>query len=156
MNELSLANGEIDKLLAEKLTDKEHLANLIALLDKIGEINFFLSMLESFIYRSPVILENINRTLIELREHTKGQETPVFDISLMIEVAKKLNEILNSEDIQLMASAAYSALKTYDPEKQAVGMVGIVRCLSDKDIQKSIGLIFHILREIGKTLNYSK
>jgi uncharacterized protein YjgD (DUF1641 family) len=55
-----------------------------------------------------------------------------------------------------MASAAYSALKSYDPEKQAVGMVGVIRCMSDKDVQKSIGLIFHILREIGKTLNHSK
>ena len=155
MNELSLANGEIDRLLAERLTDKEHIANLVLLLDRLGEINFFLSMLEGFIARSPEILENVNRTLVELREHApEGKEK--FNVALMFEVAQKLNEILSSPEIRTVASAAYEAFKTYNPEKQAVGMVGAIRCMSDKDVQKSIGLIFHILREIGKSLNHSK
>jgi len=112
-------------------------------------------MLEGFISRSPEILENINRTLVELREHAP-EDKEKFNIALMFEVAQKLNEILSSPEIRTVASAAYEAFKTYNPEKQAVGMVGAIRCMSDKDVQKSIGLIFHILREIGKSLNHSK
>ncbi len=154
MNELSLENKEIDLLLSRKLSDKETILNVLFLLDRLGGINFLLSMFEEFIHRSPEILENMNETIIEFREKTTNQKQN-RDIKQLIELAGKIQEILLSKEVQEMINAVYSAVKTYNPEKQSVGMVGAIRCMSDKDIQKSIGLIFHILREVGKNLNHS-
>ncbi|RUM30883.1 MAG: DUF1641 domain-containing protein [Aquifex sp.] len=113
--------------------------------DKIEIIAFLLEALSSFIKRSPVILESLNNDIIRMREQlaNKGDTKA---ISSLIEF------VLSPEFAGLVEGLKSAYIETKE-NNYRTSITGLVRALTDEDIQRALAFILLALKRIGQNLH---
>ena len=112
--------------------------------DKMELITFLLDTLDSFFKRSPEILENLNRDVIWLREKLKDKKD--------VQALSSLMEFVFSTEFSVLIEGIRKAYVESKENDYRTSITGIVRALTDEDIQRALAFILLALKYIGQTL----
>ncbi|HID05015.1 MAG TPA: DUF1641 domain-containing protein [Aigarchaeota archaeon] len=111
--------------------------------EKLELLLFFLDALDSFIKRSPVIFESLNNDIIKMREQLRGGD-PKALFSLM--------EFALSEEFAGLVEGIKSAYYETKENDYRTSLTGLVRSITDEDIQRALAFILLALKRIGQNL----
>ena len=83
--------------LLARLEDPQTVAQLLRLLDRVGEFNALFDLLESGLQRGPGIADNLGRLIRETRERVPGVSA---DLPRLVEHGQRLGRVLDTPDAQ--------------------------------------------------------
>jgi len=110
--------------------------------DRLETVIFLLEALDDFIRRSPFIFESLNEEITKYREKLSGNGTAS-------EVIAKLVNLLGEEDVLRLMDAVSKSYNEVKENDYKTSLPGILRALSDEDIQRAIAFILLTLKKIG-------
>lgn len=158
-----------DYKLTEKLLDERTSEQLVELLDKLENINFMLEMLEGFFRRAPEILDSINELVLLLRNGINESET-MRNLENAFSALQKLQSFLDSPEVQelfksdvldvravqVVGKVSRAMMKAVDATAEAadqrVGLVGLMRMLTDPEVQPALQFILQFSKQLSKEL----
>lgn len=164
------ATETLDVTLTEKLLDERTSEQLIRLLDKLENVTYMIEMLESFFRRAPEIADSINELVLMLRkayaeaESVKRIETAFsalqqmqsfLDSPQVQELFK--SDVLDVRSVQVVGKVSRAMMKASEETAQAkdkrVGLVGLMRMLTDPEVQPALHFILQFSRHLSKELS---
>ncbi|NPA41934.1 MAG: DUF1641 domain-containing protein [Aquificae bacterium] len=104
-------------------------------------ILLFLEALNEFIKRSPFILESLNKDVIKFREAI-GESG----------LASKLMEVAGNREIVGLIDIIAESAKEVKENDYRTSLTGLVRALTDEDIQRALAFILLVLKRLGMQL----
>ncbi len=110
----------------------------------IETLLFFAEVINDFINRSPFIMESLNQEVIRFRE--------VFKRTGTAEAFSSLISLLTEEDFNKLVLAFREAYKEVKENDYRTSITGVVRALTDEDIQRALAFILLFLKKLGKVL----
>lgn len=169
----STATETIDHSLTEKLLDERTAGQLVQLLDKMESVVFLANALEDFLRRGPEIADSINELVVLLRGGIGQTQLPVT-AGNVVHALQRFQEVFNAPQTQQLlesdifdvrsvevvgkAARALVAAQTQaahtDPKR--MGLVGLMRLLTDPEIQPAINFFAAFLREFSKELEHAR
>ncbi|MBE3595600.1 MAG: DUF1641 domain-containing protein [Hydrogenibacillus sp.] len=162
----------VDRVLVERLSDPKTIEQLVRLLDKLETIGFLVDMLESFLARGPELADSVNELVQTLRA---GLKTPAYvsRIETALNAGRKMQEFLDSPQVQALFKSdvldtrsvamvgkvaramTRAAQETADPSavQRRVGLIGLMRALSDPEVQPALNFVFSLARHLSRELS---
>ncbi|MEZ0361688.1 MAG: DUF1641 domain-containing protein [Hydrogenobacter sp.] len=135
--------------LMESLTVGEANEQLSQLIDKLEVINFLLSSLEELMQRTPFILESLSSEVIRFREKFRESEDGMKGILQLIYTAI---DVLGKENISKALNGVLEAYKEVKEHDYRTSITGIVRAMTDPDIQRALAFVLLALKNIGSSM----
>lgn len=135
--------------LMEGLTVGEANEQLSQLIDKLEVINFLLSSLEELMQRTPFILESLSSEVIRFREKFRESEDGMKGILQLIYTAI---DVLGKENISKALSGVLEAYKEVKEHDYRTSITGIVRAMTDPDIQRALAFVLLALKNVGSSM----
>lgn len=135
--------------LLEGLTVGEVKEQLSQLIDKLETVNFLLSSLEELMQRTPFILESISSEVIRFREKFRESEDGIKGV---FELVYSLMELLEKENIASLLNGVFEAYKEVKEHDYRTSITGIVRAMTDPDVQKALAFVLLTLKKIGSSM----
>jgi uncharacterized protein YjgD (DUF1641 family) len=160
----------IDHLLVEKLSDPQTIEQLIRLLDKLENVTFLLDMLENFLRRGPEFADSINELVILLRQSLSRPEY-VTRFEHALTALYRMQEFLDSPQVQELFKSDVLDVRSaqiigkvfrslHEASKEAaetgtkrVGIIGLMRALSDPEVQPALNFVLNFARYLSKEIN---
>lgn len=160
----------IDHLLVEKLSDPRTMEQLIHLLDKLENVTFLLDMLENFLQRGPEFADSINELVVLLRQSISRPEY-VTRFENALTALHKMQEFLDSPQVQELFKSDVLDVRSvqvigkvsrslYQASKEAaetgtkrVGIIGLMRTLSDPEVQPALNFVLNFARNLSKEIS---
>lgn len=159
----------VDQLLEEKLSDPQTIEQLVRLLDKLEHVTFLFDMLESFMRRGPEIADSVNDLVVLLRQSlSKPEYISRFEHTLT--AVRRMQEFLDSPQVQelfksdvldvrsvqlvgkVSRSMLQAAAETAQTGTKRVGLFGLMRALSDPEVQPALNFVLYFVRRLSKEL----
>lgn len=169
MNE-AVVDEPIDHLLVEKLSDPKTIEQLVRLLDKLENMTFLFDMLENFLRRGPEIADSINDLVVLLRQSlSKPEYVSRFESTLT--AVRRMQEFLDSPQVQELFKSDVLDVRTVqmvgkvsrsmiranteaaEMGTKRLGFLGIMRALSDPEVQPALHFVLHFARHLSKELS---
>lgn len=165
----AVVEAPVDQLLAEKLSDPQTIEQLVRLLDKLEHVTFLLDTLESFLRRGPEIADSINELIILIRQNLSTPEY-VTRFKLAFAALHRMQEVLDSPQVQelfksdvldvravqLVGKVSRSMIQASEETGQTgmtrVGLIGLVRALTDPEMQPALHFLLSFARHLSKEL----
>ncbi len=135
--------------LMESLTVGEANEQLSQLIDKLEVINFLLSSLEELMQRTPFIMESLSSEVIRFREKFRESEDGMKGILQLIYTAI---DVLGKENISKALNGVLEAYKEVKEHDYRTSITGIVRAMTDPDIQRALAFVLLALKNIGSSM----
>ncbi|WP_340695813.1 DUF1641 domain-containing protein [Hydrogenobacter thermophilus] len=135
--------------LMESLTVGEANEQLSQLIDKLEVINFLLSSLEELMQRTPFILESLSSEVIRFREKFRESEDGMKGILQLIYTAI---DVLGKENISKALNGVLEAYKEVKEHDYRTSITGIVRAMTDPDIQRALAFVLLAFKNIGSSM----
>jgi uncharacterized protein YjgD (DUF1641 family) len=167
----SVVNLPTDQLLAEKLSDPQTVEQLIRLLDKLEQITFLFDMLENFLRRGPEIADAINDFVILFRENLPETEyvkrfksafTALHRIQEFIDSPQVQelfeSDVLDVRTVQVLGKVSRSLIQAENSVREDVeriGLIGLLRSLTDPEIQPALSFLLSFARHLSKELKHA-
>ncbi|AEH48044.1 DUF1641 domain-containing protein [Parageobacillus thermoglucosidasius] len=166
----AVMEAAIDHLLVEKLSDPRTMEQLIRLLDRLENVTFLLDMLENFLRRGPEFADSINELIILLRQSLSRPEY-VTRFEHALTALQRMQEFLDSPQVQelfksdvldvrsaqiigkMLRSLHEASKEAAETETKRVGIIGLMRALSDPEMQPTLNFFLHFVRHLSKELN---
>ncbi|NGQ94370.1 DUF1641 domain-containing protein [Brevibacillus sp. SYP-B805] len=167
IGEGAVAEAPIDHLLVEKLSDPKTIEQLVRLLDKLEHVTFLFDMLENFLRRGPEIADSINDLVVLLR-HSLSRPEYVTRFEHAFAALRRMQEFLDSpqvqellksdvldvRSVQIVGKVSRSMIRATEETAQTgtkrVGLLGIMRALSDPELQPALNFILNFTRHLSK------
>ncbi|MBE3562919.1 MAG: DUF1641 domain-containing protein [Hydrogenibacillus schlegelii] len=171
VRELDLA---LDRELVERLSDPATIERLIRLLDKLETVEALVEMIDGFFRRGPELADSVNGLIQVLRD---GLRTPEIAerIETVFQAGRRVQEVLDSpavralfeEDVLDTRSIALvgkvaramqrAAVEAAEPSalQKRVGMIGLLRALSDPELQPALNFVFGLARHLSRELTHA-
>ncbi len=105
---------------------------------------FLLSALDDFVKRGPVIFESLNHEVIRLREKLGKDGKDIGELITLLLSA------LSSKEIAALIEILASSYQESKEHKYRTSITGIMRALTDEDIQRALAFIFLFLKKFGQ------
>ncbi|OAT71238.1 DUF1641 domain-containing protein [Parageobacillus thermoglucosidasius] len=166
----AVMEAPVDHLLVEKLSDPRTMGQLIRLLDKLENVTFLLDMLENFLRRGPEFADSINELVILLRQNLSRPEyitrfehaltalhrmQEFFDSPQVQELFK--SDVLDVRSVQIIGKVSRSLFQASKEASETgtkrVGIIGLMRALSDPEVQPALNFILNFARHLSKEIN---
>lgn len=165
----AVAEAPIDQLLFEKLADPKTIEQLVLLIDKLENVTFLLNSLENFLRRGPEFADSINDLVVDLRQSLSSPEY-VKRIESVFTTIRRIQEFLDSPQVQellksdvldvrtaqmagkLSRSLIRASAETNESEAKRVGIIGLMRALSDEEVQPALQFILNFARHLSKEI----
>lgn len=163
----------IDHSLTEKLMDEQTAEQLLYLLDKLENVSFLIDMIENFLRRGPEIIDSINDLVIFLRQDLMNSEymkmfesaskalqriQQFYDSPQVQELFK--SDVLDLRAVQIVGKAARSLVQasegTVETRTKRVGLIGLMRLMTDPEIQPAINFFISFARQFSKELEHAR
>ena len=159
----------IDHTLTEKLLDTQTAEQLIYLLDKLENVTYLIEMLEHFFRRGPEIADSINDLVVLLRQSYFEPQT-LKRFENVFSALQRMQEFLDSPQVQelfksdvldvravqVVGKVSRSMIKaseeTAEMGSKRVGIVGLMRMLTDPEVQPALNFFLHFARNLSKEL----
>jgi uncharacterized protein YjgD (DUF1641 family) len=160
----------MDHLLVEKLSDPRTIEQLIRLLDQLENVTFLLEMLENFLRRGPEFADSINELVILLRQSVTSSEYATR-LEHALTSLQRMQEFLDSPQIQelfksdvldvrsvqtigkVFRSLHEASKESEEAGTKRVGIIGLMRALSDPEVQPALNFVLHFARHLSKEIN---
>lgn len=164
------ATEALDVTLTEKLLDERTSEQLIQLLDKLENVTYMIEMLEGFFRRAPEIADSINELVLMLRKaYAEGeafrkietafaalQQMQKFLDSPQVQELFK-SDVLDVRSVQVVGKVSRAMMKaaeeTASAKDRRVGLVGLMRMLTDPEVQPALHFILQFSRHLSKELS---
>lgn len=148
--------------LAQKFSDDRVIANLNHLVDKIENLDAVLNILDEVVRNNPELKEpnsttirNINELFELLTKSMKDEEATILETARGgISILAEVNRILLSPKMEVIIKGMSAAMEYDKEDVPKVGPLGLIKMISDKNTQKTLGLISLLSHEIGGQLDY--
>jgi len=165
----AVAELPVDQMLGEKLSDPKTIEQLIRLIDKLEQVTFLLDMLESFLRRGPEIADSINDIVILLRQGLSKPEY-VKRLEFLFDALQRIREFIDSPQVQelfksdvldvrtvqVIGKVARSLIEASEEaarsKEERVGLIGLIRALTDPEIQPTLNFLLSLARHLSKEL----
>ncbi|MDQ0340951.1 uncharacterized protein YjgD (DUF1641 family) [Caldalkalibacillus uzonensis] len=159
-----------DQVLVEKLSDPHTIEQLIRLLDKLEQVTFLLDMLENFLRRGPEIADSINDLVVLLRQSLSKPEY-VTRFEQAYAAISHLQEFLDSPQVQelfksdvldvravqivgkVSRAMIQASTETEQTGTKRVGILGLMRALSDPELQPALNFVLHFAQHLSRELS---
>lgn len=168
--------------LIEKLGNPRTIESLKALLDRLDLAAFLLEAVDGFLRRSDEVAESVASGVAEWRKTAPGIDTgrlqalgqalpKLLDVTLLLVQSGALERfpkavdtavaladrgLFESKTVGALAEIGQKAAASYEEVKtrprEPVGLIGLLRGLSDPDVQKSVALLLAVAKRYGQTL----
>lgn len=168
--------------LLEKLGSPRTIESLKALLDRLDLAAFLLEAVDGFLRHSDVVAESVASGVAEWRKtapdldagrlQALGEALPkLLDVTVFLlqsgalerfpkaidtAIALANRGLFESKTVGVLAEIGQTAAASYEEVKtqsrEPVGLLGLLRGLSDPDVQKSVALLLAVARRYGQTL----
>ncbi|MCL6599577.1 DUF1641 domain-containing protein [Alicyclobacillus macrosporangiidus] len=166
----AVVEAPLEQLLVEKLTEPQITEQLIRLLDKLEHVTFLLDMVEGFLRRGPEIADSVNDLVILLRESLSKPEY-VTRLELAFAAVRRMQEFLDSPQVQellksdvldvrsvqlvgkLSRSMIEASEETAKTDIKRIGLFGLMRALSDPEVQPALNFVISFARHFSKELS---
>jgi uncharacterized protein YjgD (DUF1641 family) len=166
----TVVEAPLEQLLVEKLTEPQTTEQLIRLLDKLEHVTFLLDMVEGFLRRGPEIADSVNDLVILLRQSLSKPEY-VTRFEQAFAAVRRMQEFLDSpqvqelfksdvldvRSVQLVGKISRSMIEASAEAAQTgtkrVGLFGLMRALSDPEVQPALNFILSFVRHFSKELS---
>lgn len=160
----------IEHLLVEKLSDPHTMEQLVRLLDKLENVTFLLDMLENFLRRGPEFADSINELVILLRQSLSRPEY-VTRFEHALTALQRMQEFLDSPQVQelfksdvldvrsvqtigkVSRSLLQASKETMETGTKRVGIIGLMRALSDPEVQPALNFVLNFARHLSKEIS---
>ncbi len=109
--------------------------------DNTETLLMFLEAFQEFIRRSPFIFESLNQEVIRFREALGKSGTP-----------SKLMELATGAELMEIIDIVERSAKEVKENDYRTSLTGLVRALTDEDIQRSLAFILLVLKRLGQRL----
>jgi hypothetical protein len=159
-----------EQLLLDKLSDPRTIEQLVRLLDKVEHVTFLLDMLENFLRRGPEIADSVNDLVVLIRESLSapGYVTRFENAYTAI---RRMQEVLDSPQVQelfksdvldvrtvevigkVSRSLVRATTETAQVGTKRVGLLGLMRALSDPEMQPVLNFVVNFARHLSKELS---
>lgn len=164
-----LLEGPNEQLLIEKLSEPQTIEHLVRLLDKLEQFTYMFEMLESFLQRGPEIASSINDLVVLLRQSLSRPEY-VERFNILLTSARKMQEFLDSPQVQelfksdvldvrsvqmvgkVSRSLLQASVETTEAGAKRVGLLGMMRALSDPEVQPALNFLLNFARHFSKEI----
>lgn len=166
-------NGAIETLdvrLTEKLLDERTSAQLIQLLDKLENVTYMIEMLEGFIRRAPEMADSVNELVLMLRKaYAEGEAFRTIETAFaaLQKMQKFLDspqvqelfksDVLDVRSVQVVGKVSRAMMKaaeeTANAKDRRVGLVGLMRMLTDPEVQPALHFILQFSRHLSRELS---
>lgn len=157
-----------EAILMNKLSEPEKIDQLISLIDKLDKFNAMFEMMEHFIVRGPEMADSVNRLVIALREQFPNDNL-MDNLQKSLETLQRLQKFLNSEEfkeleaillnektLNLVGSFTRSikeaSSNTEYENKQNAGIFGLLKEITNPEIQPAIQFILNLAKILSKEL----
>lgn len=157
-----------EDVLMEKLTEPETMYELSRLLDRVEQINLLFDFLEMFLQRGPSMADSVNSLIIEMRENIDDLGY-INKVNTMVESLKSIQQFIDSEQfkelqktlfnektLHLLQKVSDSAIKAQqsalENESKRIGAFGLVRELSNPEIQPAVQFLLSFSKHLSKEL----
>ncbi|MBE3569993.1 MAG: DUF1641 domain-containing protein [Bacillales bacterium] len=166
----AVAETPVDHLLVEKLSDSQTMEQIIGLLDKLENATFLLDMMENFLRRGPEFVDSINELVILLRQSLSRPEyvtrfenaltalhrmQEILDSPQVQELFK--SDVLDVRSVQIIGKVSRSLFQASKETKEAgtkrVGLIGLMRTLSDPEVQPVLNFVLSFARHLSKEIH---
>jgi len=169
IGEGAVVEASIDQLLIEKISDPQTIEQLVRLLDKLEHVTFLLDMVEHFMRRGPEIADSINELIVILRQSlskpeyamrferalTAVQQMQEFLDSPQVQELFK-SDVLDVRAVQMVGKVSRSMLQataeTAQTGTKRIGLLGLMRALSDPEVQPALNFVLNFARHLSKEL----
>ncbi|ADC90039.1 protein of unknown function DUF1641 [Thermocrinis albus DSM 14484] len=131
------------------LKETDQSEQLVQLMEKLEVVNFFLATLEDFMKRTPFILESLSEEVIRFRERFRESEDGV---RRSIELLSKLYELMEREDVARLLTSVFEAYTEVKENNYRTSITGVVRAMTDEDIQRALAFLLLTLKKMGQAL----
>lgn len=166
----AVVEAPLDQLLVEKLSEPRTTEQLIRLLDKLEHVTFLLDMFEGFLRRGPEIADSVNDLVILLRESLSKPEY-VTRLENAFVAMRRMQEFLDSPQVQelfksdvldvrsvqlfgkLSRSMIQASAEMAQTETKRIGLFGLMRTLSDPEVQPALNFVLSLVRHFAKELS---
>lgn len=165
----TVVEAPADQLLVEKLLDPQTIERLVGILDKLENVAFLFDMLEHFLRRGPEIADSVNELVVLLRQSLSKPEyvtrfesafTAVrrmqefFDSPQVQELFK--SDVLDVRSVQMVGKVSRSmiqaSMETARTGTKRIGLLGLMRALSDPEVQPALNFVLNFARHFSKEL----
>jgi len=151
-----------------KLSEPETIKQLISLLDNLKKFNLLFEAIENFIKRSPEMADSLNRMVLTLREELPKNNI-VNNLQSSLESLIRLQNLINSEEFRkieatvlnertiktlsnLCTSVSEAASNMEYKTSASPGIFGLLKELTNPEIQPAIQFILNVLKILSKEL----
>jgi uncharacterized protein YjgD (DUF1641 family) len=166
----AVVGAPIEHLLVEKLSDPHTMEQLVRLLDKLENVTFLLDMLENFLRRGPEFADSINELVILLRQSLSRPEY-VTRFEHALTALQRMQEFLDSPQVQelfksdvldvrsvqtigkVSRSLLQASKETMETGTKRVGIIGLMRALSDPEVQPALNFVLNFARHLSKEIS---
>lgn len=173
MGKGAVVEATIDQLLTEKLSDPQTIEQLVRLLDKLEHVTFLLDMLENFLRRGPEIADSINDLVVFLRQRLSTPDY-VTRFEHAFTAVRRIQEFLDSpqvqelfksdvldvRSVQIVGKVTRSIIQASEETAQTgmnrVGLIGLMRALTDPEVQPALNFLLNFARHLSKELGNAR
>jgi uncharacterized protein YjgD (DUF1641 family) len=173
MEKGAVVEATMDQLLTEKLSDPKTIEQLVRLLDKLEHVTFLLDTLENFLRRGPEIADSINDLVILLRQSFSAPEY-VTRFERAITAVRRIQDFLDTPQVQelfksdmldvralqmvgkVTRSMIQASEETSQTERERVGLIGLMRALTDPEVQPALNFFLSFARHLSKELGNAR
>jgi uncharacterized protein (UPF0297 family) len=158
-----------EQVLLDKLSEPQTFEQLLRLLDKLDHVTFLLDMLENFLRRGPEIADSINDLVILIRQSLSGPAY-VTRFENAYAAIRRMQEFLDSPQVQelfksdvldvravevvgkISRSLMHASAETAETGTKRVGLLGLMRALSDPEVQPALNFVINFAKFLSKEL----
>jgi hypothetical protein len=169
MGKGAVIEAPIDQLLVEKLSDPHTIEQLVRLLEKLENVTSLFDMLESFLRRGPEIADSINDLVVLFRQGLSKPEY-VTRFEQAFTAVRRMQGFLDSPQVQelfksdvldvravqmvgkVSRSMIQASTETAQTDVKRVGLFGLMRALSDPEVQPALNFVLNFARHLSKEL----
>ncbi len=109
--------------------------------DNTETLLLFLDAFQEFIQRGPFIFESLNKEIIRFREALKDSG-----------IGTKLLDLAGNKELFRLIDIVEQTAKEVKENDYRTSLTGVVRALTDEDIQRALAFILLVLKRLGQEL----
>lgn len=165
----AVVEAAVDQLLVEKMLDPQTIERLVGILDKLENVTFMFDMLEHFLRRGPEIADSVNELVVLLRQSLSRPEY-VTRFENAFTAVRRMQEFLDSQQVQelfksdvldvrsvqmvgkVSRSMIQASVETAETGTKRIGLLGLMRALSDPEVQPALNFVLNFARHLSKEL----